>query len=128
MYSWREMAMSDYLFFVKERRHSLRGAYEYFGVRDGSYLGSVVERIYDYYCKGAVNLFREYRRYYKNEFENYTVFLEKKYNLYPEDIDKVNSRKLCCKDLSLQPDVNIRNLLEDEIMLKTLKGFLGGEK
>ena len=48
--------MSNEIFFKKTPRMTLIGACRFFGVERKSYAGTIVERIYDYYCRGANNL------------------------------------------------------------------------
>ena len=90
-------------------------------------MGSVVQRIYDNYCGSAINLYCTYRRYYRKEFSSYKAYLEKHFNLFPEEVEQLNSRSLYCKDLSFQPESNITNLTEDLAIFNTIKRFLGEE-
>jgi hypothetical protein len=119
------MLIDNHLFFIKRYNISLRGAYRLFGVKKKSYMGSVVRRIYDYYCGDASNLYFTYLRYYKSEFSSYEVYLEKHFNLFPEEVEQLKSRMLYHKDLSFQPENNITNLMEDTAISNTLKRFLG---
>lgn len=119
------MIIDDHVFFIKRNNLSLRGAYKFFGVRKGSYIGSIVQRIYDYYCRDATNLYYMYCRYYRKEFYNFSKYLEGHYNLFPEEVERLNSKRLCYKDLSFQPESNLTNLLEDLSIVNTLKKFLG---
>lgn len=69
--------MSNDIFFKKTPRMTLIGACRFFGVKRKSYAGTIVERIYDYYCRGANNLHLEYFLYYRKEFPDFESFLEK---------------------------------------------------
>ena len=60
--------MNNEIFFKRTLRMSLNGAYRFFGVKRRSYAASIVERIYDYYCRDAKNLYFEYLVYYRKEF------------------------------------------------------------
>ncbi len=120
--------MSKDIFFKKKLRMSLRGAYRFFGVKRNSYAASVVERIYDYYCRGANNLYLEYLRYYRKEFLNFNEFLSKKYNFFPKEISKKRSILLCHKNLSFEADGHITDLIEDESIGTALHQYLGDDK
>lgn len=117
--------MSNDIFFKKRPRVSPRGARRFFGVKKNSYAASVIERIYDYYCRGANNLYLEYLRYYRKEFLDFKEFLSKKYNLFPEEIRRMKSFLLYHKDVSFEADGHITDLIEDESIKKALHQYLG---
>lgn len=119
--------ISNHVFFPKKSIVSLSGAYKFFGVKKNSYMGSIVQRIYDYYCGGAINLYRTYRKYYKKEFSSYEEFLERHFNLFPDEVRSISSKHLYYKDTSFQPENNITNLIEDLAIANTVKQFLGDE-
>ena len=119
--------ISNHVFFPKKTTVSLCGAYKFFGVKKNSYMGSVVHRIYDYYCEAEINLYRTYRKYYKKEFSSYEEFLEKHFNLFPDEVRSISSKHLYYKDTSFQPENNITNLIEDSEIANTVKQFLGSE-
>ena len=120
------MIVDNHVFFIKRQRVYLRSMRRIFGVKNKSYAASIIERIYDYYCRNAINLFWTYRRYYKREFPTYIEFLEKKYNLFPHEVEHLESKLLHYKDLTFQPENNITSLFEDNIIIKkTLKRFWG---
>ena len=96
--------MSSEIFFKRTFRMTLAGAYRFFGVQKDTYAATIVERLYDYYCRGARNVFLEYLLYYRKEFSDFETFLDKKYNLFPEEIRTKKSYLLCHKDLSNQAD------------------------
>jgi hypothetical protein len=122
-----EMIISRYVFFTKLPWTCLKGAYKSFGVKSGTYAASVVERIYDYYCRGATNLYFSYLRFHRKEFVSYTEYLDKKLNLFPDEIEKVKSIFTFHKDVTFQPERNITNLTEEHDVLNTLLKFLGDE-
>lgn len=117
--------MGNDIFFKKSFWISPRGAYRFFGVKENSYAASVIDRICDYYCRGANNLYLEYVRYYRKEFLDFEEFLGKKYNLFPEEISKMKSFLLCHKDISFEADGHITDLIEDESIKKALHQYLG---
>lgn len=90
-------------------------------------MGRVIQRIFDYYCGGAINFYSTYRRYYRKEISSYTTYLEKHFNLFSEEVEQLISRKLYYKNLSFQPENDITNLTEDLAISNTVKRFLGEE-
>ena len=119
--------MKNSSFFARKPRHTLCGAYRFFGVKRNSYAGSIIERIYDYYCGGARLLLLEYLLYYRKEFKSFDSFLGGKYNMFPEEIEKKKSIFLSYKDLSFQPDYNVTYLTEYDSILPIIKEYLGVE-
>lgn len=119
--------MNRDIFFKRTPRMCLWGAYHFFGVKRNSYAATVVERIYDYYCRGANNLHIEYFRYYRKEFPNFETFLEQKYNLFPNEIAKKKSWALCHKTLDFEADGHVTDLLEDETINNTFLKYMGVE-
>lgn len=117
--------MGSEIFFKRTLRISLPGAYRFFGVKKGSYAASVVERLYDYYCRGARNLYLEYLLYYRKEFSDFEEFLDKKYNMFPKEVEEKKSYFLCYKELSTQADGHITNLAEDETIRTAIQKYLG---
>ena len=117
--------MSNEIFFKKTPRMTLIGACRFFGVKRKSYAGTIVERIFDYYCRGAHNLYFEYFWYYRKEFVDFESFLEKKYNLFPNEIEAKKSLLLCHKSLDFEADGHVTDLLEDEAIKGTFRKYMG---
>lgn len=125
MESSEKMKIGNLVFYKKSFRSTPLGVYRFFGVKRKSYAGSIVKRIYDYYCGGAKNLFFEYLLFYKKEFESYEQFLLQKYNLFEDEIKDIISWRLYCKDLSCTPDISMTNFWEDDETKKAIKSLLG---
>ena len=119
--------MSNEIFYKRTIRMTLPGAYRFLGVKKGTYAATIVERLYDYYCRGARNVFLEYWLYYRKEFPDFENFLDRKYNLFPEEIKRKKSYLLCHKDLSYQADGHVTDLIEDESINQTMQKYLGVE-
>ena len=78
------MKIGTLVFYKKSFKTSPIGVYHFFGIKRRSYAGSIVKRIYDYFCGGAKNLFLEYLLCYRKEYESYKQFLLEKYINSPE--------------------------------------------
>lgn len=122
------MVINNYVFFKKSFYTNGIMVYRHFGVKKKSYMGNLVTKIYDFYCRGAKNLYMEYRKYYKEEFSAYKEFLSKKYNLFDDEIEELSSPFLYCKNIGELKDYSIEQLCEDEQILQALLEFLGGQK
>lgn len=117
--------MNNEIFFKRTLRMSLNGAYRFFGVKRRSYAASIVERIYDYYCRDAKNLYFEYLVYYRKEFSNFESFLGQKYNLFLDEIKDKKSLLLCHKSLDFEADGHVTDLLEDESIKLAFQKYIG---
>lgn len=113
------------VFYKKSFKTSQLGVYHFFGVKKSSYAGSIIKRTYDYFCGGAKNLFVEYLVCYRKEFDSFEDFLIGRYNLFEDEVKKIISWRLFCKDLSSTPDINIRNFLEYDDMRNVIDKWLG---
>ena len=111
--------MNRDVLFRRTPRMCLWGAYRFFGVKRNSYAATIVERIYDHYCRGANNLYLEYLLYYRKEFSTFDTFLEQKYNLFPDEVAKKKSFFLCHKTRDFEADGHITDLLDDEVIKET---------
>ena len=119
------MKIGSKVIFQKGLKTSRIGVYHFFGVKRKSYAGSIVTRIYDYFCGGSKSMYWEYLMYYRKEYSSFKEFLVDKYNLFKPEVDKIISWRLFCKDLSFTPDTNINGFLEDDNMGKAIIKWLG---
>ena len=90
-------------------------------------MGDLISKIYDFYCDGAKNLFVEYKKYYRKEFDSYNDFLARKYNLLEFEIKELSSKFLYAKEIKDIKDYSIEQLCENEEIKELLLEFLGGK-
>ena len=121
------MIINSNVYFKKGFKRNSIYVYRYFGVKRFSYAGSIIKRIYEYYCGGAKNLYIEYLFFYRKEFPSYKSFLMGKYNLFEEEAEKMLSKRLYCKELGSTPDTHVKNFLEYDNMKKAIMSFLGDD-
>lgn len=119
------MKIGTLVFYKKSFKTLSIGVYHFFGVKRRSYAGSIVKRIYDYFCGGAKNLFLEYLLCYRKEYESYKQFLLGKYNLFEYETESIISWRLYCKNLSGTPDINVKDFLEYDEMKNAIRDLLG---
>jgi hypothetical protein len=55
-------------------------------------MGSIISRIHDYYFKNSRSLTKDFNKYYRKEFNTFENYLDKKHNLFKEEIESLNSR------------------------------------
>ena len=66
----------DYIFFDKKSVGSVRKLVRAYGLKYNSYAGEVVRRVFHYFFGDATRLLKEYKKYYKKEYDNLDMFLE----------------------------------------------------
>ncbi|MCB0479546.1 MAG: hypothetical protein KDC84_15370 [Crocinitomicaceae bacterium] len=57
--------------------------------KEGSFARDMFERMYDSLFSELIDLRQEYKKYYALEYERFEIFLYKKYNLEPDDIEAI---------------------------------------
>lgn len=66
----------SYVFYDKKTVGSVRGLIKKYGIRYNSYAGEVIQRVFHYYFGDAINLKKEYRKYYMKEYAEFDKYLE----------------------------------------------------
>ena len=115
------------VFFDRKRIPRKRSVIKSLGVKKNSFAGNMVSRLYDYYFKGAEVFRKEYRKYYKNEFETMVEFLEQRYDLERREAEKYakgDYAMTSCSRMSIER--NIETLNYDEDLKKTFSDAVGG--
>jgi len=119
------MRSNECCFYLWSPKMSRIGAYHFFGVRPYSYASRLVDNIYYFYIAGASNLKWLYFRYYRKEFRSFQEFLARRYNLYPFEVEKLNTWRSFAKELKYEPNLYIEDLIRDEKMAALLEKYLG---
>lgn len=115
------------VFFDRKRVHRKRSVIRRLGVKKNSFAGNMVSRLYDYYFRGAVVFRKEYRKYYKKEFETMVEFLEQRYDLEHGEAEKYAKGDYAmtnCSRMSIER--NIETLNYDEDLKKKFSDAVGG--
>ena len=92
----------------------------------GSYAGDVIKRVYQYYFGDATSIRKEYKRCYKNEYNDYIDYIICHFNV-PKDIAKA-----ICKKNVFYVDLNSRgehiadHFLYDEELKEQYWNLVGG--
>ena len=70
MYTLKTVKYDNFIFYEKKVVGSVSRLIRRYGVKRKSYAGEVLERIYYYYFGDAVNIKKEYKKFYKNELND----------------------------------------------------------
>lgn len=97
------------------------------GFKRNSYMYNTFKKVYDFFCKNAINLQSDYKKYYKNEFDSFEKYLEIKHNLTSKEIFNLNNKYSCYKNITMCSDWNALNLFYDERCIDFFSKFFGGD-
>lgn len=89
----------NYIFFEKRVVGSPRKLIRRYGVKHKSYAGEVLERIYYYFFGDAVDINKEYKKFYKKEYDSLDMYLECHLGIPERVRHKISTKKLLCVDL-----------------------------
>lgn len=99
------------------------------GVKKNTLAGNMISRVYDYYFQGAINLKREYRKYYQIEFISLEKFIEEHFNIEYENAKKLAVGNYSMKECSRRSiERNIETLNYDENFKNAFSEAVGGLK
>lgn len=99
------------------------------GVKKNTLAGNMISRVYDYYFQGAINLKREYRKYYRKEFISLEKFIEEHFNIEYENAKKLAVGNYSMKECSRRSiERNIETLNYDENFKNAFSEAVGGLK
>ena len=97
------------------------------GVKKNTFAGNMISRVYDYYFQGAINLKKEYRKYYRKEFCSVEKFIEEHFNIELDDAKKLAEGNYSMKECSrCSVERNIETLNYDESFKKAFSKAVGG--
>ena len=105
----------DEIYFQKTKNNSYKAMLKYFKIKKNSYFSYFFKRLnYELFCN-STNLYAEYKKFYKKEFNSYEDFLSKKYNLFDCELNRFsNLKKLCYKEFSYADDKVVNTLCDDK--------------
>ena len=96
------------------------------GVKKNTFAGNMISRVYDYYFQGAINLKKEYRKYYRKEFCSVEKFIEEHFNIELDDAKKLAEGNYSMKECSrCSVERNIETLNYDESFKKAFSKAVG---
>lgn len=77
------------VFFSLKDNIELKEFFNHYGVKEGSYMASIITRLYNYIFNAKINLNDEYVVYYFKEYTTFKVFLNKYYYLEDDLIKEI---------------------------------------
>ncbi len=116
----------DLVFFIEKKKMKKKDFFKMVKVKKNSYLYNIYDRMYDFMLKGKVNLYKEYIKYYKKEYKDFSEYLSEKYHMNEEMKKMFENKKSCYKKYDLCCDQPILALMQDDEVKEIICKFMGG--
>lgn len=118
---------SGVIYFPKDKIPKKAVVIKTLGVRENTFAGNVVARLYDYYFDCATDFEKEYKLYYVNEYDTLAQFIEEHYNIESERAKQFSKEHYAMKECSSRSiERNIENLDYDEDIKRMFSEAVGG--
>ena len=120
------LKFNNYLFFNLYEVGTKARLLNLYKVKRNSYAGEVIGRIYDLYFGNPINYRKEFRRYYKKEFDNCEQYLVCRFNMSEELARKICRNKKYYVDLEWKGEQVGDCFSYDGELKNQFWGFVGG--
>jgi hypothetical protein len=84
------------------------------GIKPRSYIGQIISRIHDYYFKNSILLKKEFKKYYQKEYFSFKDYLDKKHNLFQNEINELNYNTAYYSEKLIAERFKVCGLLDDD--------------
>jgi len=103
-----------YIYFNKSFKLKKSYFFKFLDIYPRSYIGQIISRIHDYYFKNSHLLKTEFKKYYKKEFSTFEDFLDKKHNLFKNEIKELNYNNAYYSEKIVAERFKVCNLLDND--------------
>jgi hypothetical protein len=121
-----------YIFYNKSSRLKKSYFFKSLGINSRSYIGLIISRIHAYYFKNSRSLKNDYKKYYEKEFLTFKCFLDKKHNLFQNEIEELNYKNAYFSEKVIAERYKVCGLLDydydDNIIRKKIFEILNVDK
>ena len=129
IYLYSKDGATDYYFLVLKKRFNRKRFLKKAKVKKDSYAENIFARIYDALISETIDIQKEYRKYYIDEYDSITKFLYKRYNigqpLIGHLVEKIeNGYQVFYSTKHSAKDYTISSLIFSEPMLEKLNLLL----
>lgn len=122
------LQFGNYFFFVK--KPIITSKYWFLRklkIKKRSYIAITFSKIYDFFCNNAINLNKEYKKYYQKEYLSLEEYLQQKHNLFKDEIECLNNQNSYYKNIKICPNWNALSLFYDNRFVEIFSNFFGGD-
>jgi len=117
---------NGYCFFDKKNIGSKRKLQNYYGVKNNTYAGKTITRIYNQYFGSSYRVSKLYRKYYGKEFPSCKDFLICRFNLSQDIAQEIVDNDLYYTNMEIKRDQIAYSFNFDEELVDTFKKYVGG--
>ena len=117
---------NGYCFFDRKSIGSKQKMQRYYGVKNNTYAGKTIERLYNLYFGNAYRVNKLYKKYYRKEFPSCKEYLICRHNLSKELAQEVADKNLYCTDMKMKKDQIAYSFNYDEELVNTFNEYVGG--
>jgi hypothetical protein len=103
-----------YIFYNKSFRLKKSCFFKNLGIKPKSYIGQIISRIHDYYFRNSLFLKKEFNKYYKKEYSSLKDYLDKKHNLFQNEINELNCNTAYYSEKIIAERFKVCGLLDDD--------------
>ena len=82
------------------KKYYMRKTWQHF-IKKRSYIAITFSKIYDFFCNNAINLKKEYKKYYQKEYLSFEEYLQQKHNLFKDEIECLNNQNSYYKNIKI---------------------------
>lgn len=118
--------LEEKFYFIKNKNMRKKDFLEILQVKKNSYFYKLYSRLYDYIIGDNINLYKEYKWYYKKEYITYDKFLLEHHNIPKSVLNKFNNKNSYYKYKDIGNEQPLYCLIQNEEMRKIINEFMGG--
>lgn len=117
---------NGYCFFDRNSIGSKRKLQKYYGVKNNSFAGNTIARLYKQYFGNAYRVRKIYKKFYRKEFPSCKDFLICRFNLSSNLAQEVVEKKLFYTNMEMKIDEISDSFYYDEELVNLFKQYVGG--
>lgn len=117
---------NGFCFFDKISIGAKRKMQKYYGVKNNTYAGKTIGRIYNQYFGNAYRVSKLYRKHYRKEFPSCKDFLICRFNLSQDLVEEIINKNLQCTNMEIKRDQIAYSFNYDDKLVDTFKKYVGG--
>ena len=110
-------------FFIKRKNINKNKFFKYFGIKKNTFMAKILNDLFFDLFDNSINLYKEYKIFYKREFFSFEEYLQQKHNLLPNEVKLFQNKKSYYKEINIY---NINNILDSaDYIVQVLEKHMG---
>ena len=95
-----QLQNSDKAFFIKRNNININKFLKYFGIKKHTFMELVINDLFFNLFGNSINLYKEYRKFYKKEYPTFNDYLQQKHNLLPKEAKLFQNKNSYYKEIN----------------------------